>query len=1562
MKKRILSLMLAVMMVCTSVPADFMPVEKPFVTEVSATDTMTGNFTIDASGVVSGYSDTAAKEIVIPEVINGTTVTAIAEKAFDGSKYSNLKSIAIAGKDVKIGTDAFGFSNGARVDGFTIWGKRGSTAESYALAKAITFSIMTSTASTLTSTQTDLSCCYIGGSPIYVSTVIDAAEKGLTEEQLPKDVVWSSEDSNSVTVSQYSWEQNTDGQWVCTAQVRVVAAAKDKKTCKLYFDTKTIHQELELTLAKAATEVNLGMQVYGYVQQLDDAGNIHKSLMPISLPDTAIEGNNFYVDCGQYVAFTAHSDSIEDPSFVTTDSSSRVLGTLTGLTLDSGEIVTAYPVNEKGILKISVLTKSGQVSKACNLIALSPASEIVIMVDGVETSSLCSVIQGYTGMIEASLTPADSTDTVTWSSSNEKVIGISSDGTITSTEYGSAVVTCTINADKTGKRLGADGEPLSKSITFIVAEKFKYNEMSFIKSPADKQVITSLDIAAGTSQQLTVYDMTATDVNKMPNEPVTWESSDSNIVAVDSDGRITASRNVNGSVKITARSESGIMATLDVSVYVEATKITLESNAYQIPQGQKLVVPYMITPSNTGEIVNWISDDPASVKVISAEKDANENGKYFLTLEVLKVTDKFININGKTNASGVTAQVQVKGLKAIHAESIKMSPSSYVRIEKDEKGNSIYCVEKGENFTITAEVTPTDCNDILSWEYLAANNVEVDKIVGATAKGNLATFVTWDVGTVEVRCVASGGITGVCFIKIIQSATSVNIANSSDYMIEKVQVTAEEDVLLKSILSYGSTDSVKWIIDGSTEIVGNDEVKTDKFIATKSGLNLTTKFLMPGTYKVRAVADSGKFAEVTVVVVIPTASIEFEEKVGDAYAKIDTLVMCQNQTRTVRLNKILPENTSDKIYNWEEIYGNLKIKVSEDTKTAEITALTPGITYIRVSAESGKVFELNVTVLVPATSIQIGGKETPEDVVLNKGSMDVTITATLGPDNTDDRLTWSTDKDGIIKVEPYGMTSGSTQMVLVSGLESGEVLLTAESLSGIKRTVRIIVKTQDIANCEGIVSDQVYIGTELKPELNSVYLNSQYLTLGTDYEITGYANNINAGTATISLKGIGNYSGIANVSFNILPKGLDSTVEVQYQKEFVYNQKDIRPTVVVKDAGTVLVKGTDYDIVYPDTSKVVGSYYFDIVFKRNIQGTRTETFTVVEKSAKSFTIKNSANKVVSTLSSKSYTGSAQTQKFYVYDGTKKLTEDTDYTVEYTDNVDAGVATITIRGRGNYSYDTVKTIRFRIKPYSLKNVNISKISDLVYTGAKLLPDVTVRRQINKSWNYLTLGSDYKVSYSNNINTGKATVKITAGTNGNYADSKTINFKILPTEVTDVVQTSASTKSVKLSWAKNKGAVSGYAVYKVQNGKYTYLKSTSTNSIVLSGLKPGSNYEYAVRAYKKVGTKTKYTSTTYSYPVMAMTLPNTPSIRLSSSNLAVNVKWSSAKGADGYYVYYSDKGSKGPYKNAGYITTPNYLIDAGFKKGKTVYVKMRPVRMINGKECFGSYSAVKKIKVK
>lgn len=598
---------------------------------------------------------------------------------------------------------------------------------------------------------------------------------------------------------------------------------------------------------------------------------------------------------------------------------------------------------------------------------------------------------------------------------------------------------------------------------------------------------------------------------------------------------------------------------------------------------------------------------------------------------------------------------------------------------------------------------------------------------------------------------------------------------------------------------------------------------------------------------------------------IETKSLDFIQN----EKKIDSLSITQGESASISLSNILPADTTDSKYNWEESQGLLDITAAADGKSADVTALSAGTTSIKVTGESGAFFTLNVTV----------------------------------------------------KAE-----------------------------------------TVPILDCMVTVPDYDYTGEAIEALPSSVIVGTASLEKNIDYIITGYKNNIAAGTATIQIQGIGNYSGEKEAAFRINPRAVsNSTADINYVGSYVYTGSTIQPQITIQYNGITLVNGKDYKLTYSAAINV-GSYTLNIEFMGNYSGTLSKTYKITAKSASGFTVKSKDGKTLTSLPSQTYTSKAITQTFYVYDGTKKLTEGIDYTVKYFNNINAGTATVTISGKGNYLSETNKTITFIIRPYSLTNVTITSIADKTYTGSQIKPSLLVKRKLSDgTYQTLKAGTDYKVTYSNNINTGRATAKITAGTNGNYSSSKTKNFRILPKQVTGVKQSSASQKSVKLSWTKVEGAISGYAVYKynVSTKKYTYVMSTSDTNAIVSKLSAGDSYVYAVRAYKKVGTNTKYYSP-YSANVTTYTIPRTPSIALSASAQSVTVKWDKTSGAAKYYIYYSADGGK-IYKKAGSSSTNSYTIRS-LTKGKKVYVKVKSVKTINGKEYLSPYSTVKSITVK
>lgn len=116
----------------------------------------------------------------------------------------------------------------------------------------------------------------------------------------------------------------------------------------------------------------------------------------------------------------------------------------------------------------------------------------------------------------------------------------------------------------------------------------------------------------------------------------------------------------------------------------------------------------------------------------------------------------------------------------------------------------------------------------------------------------------------------------------------------------------------------------------------------------------------------------------------------------------------------------------------------------------------------------------------------------------------------------------------------------------------------------------------------------IYSGSELKPSVK-VYYNwdnmfSVQLKEGSDYNVT-YSDNINAGTATAIVTGIGAYSGTKNMTFTIEPKKISSPTFDGLKPEYTYTGQKVEPEFALMDGETV-IPSSEYEVSYSDNTEV----------------------------------------------------------------------------------------------------------------------------------------------------------------------------------------------------------------------------------------------------------------------------------------------------------------------------------------------------------------------------------------
>ena len=143
------------------------------------------------------------------------------------------------------------------------------------------------------------------------------------------------------------------------------------------------------------------------------------------------------------------------------------------------------------------------------------------------------------------------------------------------------------------------------------------------------------------------------------------------------------------------------------------------------------------------------------------------------------------------------------------------------------------------------------------------------------------------------------------------------------------------------------------------------------------------------------------------------------------------------------------------------------------------------------------------------------------------------------------------------------------------------------------------------------VKDQLYNdGKSLQPSPIVKY-NGVKLTEGTDYTI-GYENNIDPGTATITITGTGAYKDSKKTTFKITGKIADTTIQVASQ---TYDgSSSYKPVPTVDFHGTTLKLGTDYTISGYSNYTKVGTASVTIEGTGYYTGSKTAKFSIINGS------------------------------------------------------------------------------------------------------------------------------------------------------------------------------------------------------------------------------------------------------------------------------------------------------------------------------------------------------------
>lgn len=325
---------------------------------------------------------------------------------------------------------------------------------------------------------------------------------------------------------------------------------------------------------------------------------------------------------------------------------------------------------------------------------------------------------------------------------------------------------------------------------------------------------------------------------------------------------------------------------------------------------------------------------------------------------------------------------------------------------------------------------------------------------------------------------------------------------------------------------------------------------------------------------------------------------------------------------------------------------------------------------------------------------------------------------------------------------------------------------------------------------------------------------------------------------------------------------------------------------------------------------------------------------------------------------------------YTYDGKEKsptvtvkyegntLKEKKNYTVKYSDNINAGTGKAIITGVGNYCGEVTKTFTINKKNNTITAKNFTKNAGTkeqsFSIGAKALNGTITYSSNNSS---VTVNNSGKVTIkANYAGTAKITMKVAETTNYN-AVTKTITVTV------NQIANTISAKNIVKAYSTNKQTFYLGATRK-GTGKLSYKSNNSAITVDAKG-KVSVKAKYVGKATItiKVGAQGIYKAATKTVVVKINPSKTAISKVQNVKGLKMKVTWKRNTVGSGYQIQYSTSSTFAKNNKAVTVAGNSVLTKtiSGLSKGKVYYVRMRTYKTVSGTKFYSAWSSAKKLKI-
>ena len=791
--------------------------------------------------------------------------------------------------------------------------------------------------------------------------------------------------------------------------------------------------------------------------------------------------------------------------------------------------------------EIACSTQSGEVILAI------PASSISLNLNR------ANLKVAETLQLEATVLPENATDkTVTWTSSNSKIIAINSNGLATAISVGEAIITATNSAGQTA------------TITLTVIPTLAESLSVF------PQLIT-LKVGEGGNIAVTIAPSTTT------NKAISYSSANEAIATVDNNGSITGVGLGETEVIVSTLDGSSLSASVKVNVIqTPAESVAIEYNGTtSLHVGQTAQLSAVVLPEDaTDKSVTW-QVQTAEVLSVSPEgllkavglgeawvSATTSNGKSAdMTFNVIPTPVSSIVINPNAVSLKTTETVKLtaavmpedatnKTITWTSSDNAVASVDTYGNVTANSVGEAIVTATSTDGSNVVAEcrvtVVPTPVEGITidangSTTLKALQTVQLTAVI--TPETATDKSVSWSSSNSEIASVDENGLVTAQNVgtAIISAKSGAKVATIS---ISVIPTIAEAITLNRTTAALKVTGTIQLTASFSPETTTDKTVtwaSSNDAIATVNSEGLVTAHAL-GECEINATTADGsnKSASCHITVGETAAeSISIEPK-GPFTFKAG---------ETVRLSaKVLPETTTDKSVSWKA-----QSDVVSVDQNGLVTAISVGTSWVRATNSAGQEALAYFTVIpTPVTSITLSSTS-----VQLKATETVRLEAQVLPvQATDKSLTWRSSNTSVAIVDANGN-------ITAIAIGEAEITATANDGSGVSATCRITV----VSTSAESVSVTTNGSTTLKAG-QTVQLSAKVLP-ETVTDKTVIWTSSNAAVATVDNNGLVTAISVGTALITATVGDKSASMEITVEKTLAEAITLNHTTAVLKASGTI---------------------------------------------------------------------------------------------------------------------------------------------------------------------------------------------------------------------------------------------------------------------------------------------------------------------------------------------------------------------------------------------------------